>query len=145
MLLQHRFVRACRYEVNGFKVSAHYAAPAVKTSLPVILVILEILGVHELIVDTARRFARAGYLAIAPELFALQGDPSQYGEMAKPLTEVVSTVPDAQVITAHSAIAIAIAQHLHALGDDAQHFGAVHALVCRVDCKRALAGVNPAG
>ena len=71
------------FEVNGFKVPAYYAAPAGKKNLPVILVIQEIFGVHEYIADTARRFAKAGYLAIAPELFARQGDPSQYGEMAK--------------------------------------------------------------
>ena len=86
------------FEVNGFKVPAYYAAPAGKTGLPVILVIQEIFGVHEYIADTVRRFAKAGYLAIAPELFARQGDPTQYGEMAKLMTEVVSKVPDAQVM-----------------------------------------------
>ena len=86
------------FDVNGFKVPAYYAAPAGKKDLPVILVIQEIFGVHEYIADTARRFARAGYLAIAPELFARQGDPAQYGEMAKLIAEVVSKVPDAQVM-----------------------------------------------
>ena len=64
------------FEVNGFKVPAFYAAPAGKKNLPVILVIQEIFGVHEYIADTARRFAKAGYLAIAPELYARQGDPA---------------------------------------------------------------------
>ena len=86
------------YAVNGFKVPIFYAAPAGKTNLPVILVIQEIFGVHEYIADTARRFARAGYLAIAPELFARQGDPTQYGEVAKLMAEVVAKVPDAQVM-----------------------------------------------
>ena len=86
------------FEVNGFKVPAFYAAPAGKKNLPVILVIQEIFGVHEYIADTARRFAKAGYLAIAPELFARQGDPTKYGEMAKLMAEVVSKVPDAQVM-----------------------------------------------
>lgn len=86
------------FEVNGFKVPAYYAAPAGKTSLPVILVIQEIFGVHEYIADTVRRFAKAGYLAIAPELYARQGDPSQYGEVARLMAEVVSRVPDAQVM-----------------------------------------------
>ena len=87
------------YEVNGFKVPLFYAAPAGKKNLPVVLVIQEIFGVHEYIADTCRRFAKAGYLAIAPELFARQGDPTQYGEMAKLMAEVVSKVPDAQVMT----------------------------------------------
>ena len=86
------------FEVNGFKVPIFYAAPAGKTNLPVVLVIQEIFGVHEYIADTARRFAKAGYLAIAPELFARQGDPTQYGEVAKLMAEVVAKVPDAQVM-----------------------------------------------
>lgn len=86
------------FEVNGFKVPAYRAAPAGKTNLPVVLVIQEIFGVHEYIADTVRRFAKAGYLAIAPELYARQGDPSQYGEIAKLQAEIVSKVPDAQVM-----------------------------------------------
>ncbi len=86
-------------EVNGFKVPAYFAAPAGKTNLPVILVIQEIFGVHEYIADTARRFAKMGYLAIAPELFARQGDPTKYNVIADLIKEVVSKVPDAQVMT----------------------------------------------
>ncbi|GKS74295.1 dienelactone hydrolase family protein [Acidovorax sp. SUPP950] len=85
-------------EVNGFKVPAYRAAPAGKTDLPVVLVIQEIFGVHEYIADTCRRFAKAGYLAIAPELYARQGDPLQYTEAAKLMSELVSKVPDAQVL-----------------------------------------------
>ena len=86
------------YEVNGFKVPAFYAAPANKKNLPVILVVQEIFGVHEYIADTARRFAKAGYLAIAPDLYARQGDASKYKEMSKLMAEIVSKVPDAQVM-----------------------------------------------
>ncbi|MBU4520065.1 MAG: dienelactone hydrolase family protein [Gammaproteobacteria bacterium] len=85
-------------DVNGFKMPAYRAAPAGKTGLPVVLVLSEIFGVHEYIADTARRFAKAGYLAIAPELFVRQGDAQSYGEMAKLIAEVVSKVPDAQVM-----------------------------------------------
>jgi carboxymethylenebutenolidase len=86
------------YEVGGFKVPAYRAAPAGRTGLPVVLVVHEVFGVHEYIADTARRFARAGYLAIAPELYARQGDPGGYGELGKLMAEVVSRVPDAQVM-----------------------------------------------
>ena len=86
------------FEVNGFKVPAYRAAPAGKSNLPVVLVIQEIFGVHEYIADVARRLAQAGYLAIAPELFARQGDPTSYGEIAKLQDEIVSKVPDAQVL-----------------------------------------------
>jgi len=85
-------------DVNGFKMAAYRAAPAGKTGLPVVLVLSEIFGVHEYIADTARRFAKAGYLAIAPELFQRQGDAQSYGEMAKLMAEVISKVPDAQVM-----------------------------------------------
>ncbi len=81
-----------------FKLPAYRAMPAGKTGLPVLLVISEIFGVHEHIADVARRFARLGYLAIAPELFVRQGDAQSYGEIAKLLDEVVNRAPDAQVL-----------------------------------------------
>ncbi|MDY0106954.1 MAG: dienelactone hydrolase family protein [Giesbergeria sp.] len=86
------------YTVGGFSVPAYRAAPAGKSGLPVVLVIQEIFGVHEYIADTCRRFARAGYLAIAPQLYARQGDPSAHTEIARLMAEVVSKVPDAQVM-----------------------------------------------
>lgn len=85
-------------DVNGFRMPAYRSAPAGRTGLPVVLVVSEIFGVHEYIADVTRRLARAGYLAIAPELFVRQGDPSEYGELAKLMTEVVAKVPDAQVM-----------------------------------------------
>jgi carboxymethylenebutenolidase len=63
-----------------------------------VLVVSEIFGVHEYIADVARRFAKAGYFAIAPELFVRQGDAGSYGEISKLIAEVVSKVPDAQVM-----------------------------------------------
>ena len=85
-------------DVHGFKMPAYRSAPAGKTGLPVVLVISEIFGVHEYIADVARRLAQAGYLAIAPELFVRQGDPNEYGEIAKLQAEIISKVPDAQVM-----------------------------------------------
>ena len=58
----------------------------------------EIFGVHEHIADVARRFAKLGYLAIAPELFVRQGDAQSYGEIGKLVSEVIAKVPDAQVM-----------------------------------------------
>src|SRR5687767_4296242 len=84
--------------VGGFKMPAYRAAPAGKTNAPVVLVVSEIFGVHEYVADVARRFAKAGYCAIAPELFVRQGDAGSYGEIAKLVSEVVSKVPDAQVM-----------------------------------------------
>jgi len=83
--------------VKGFSMPAYRAMPADKKFVPVVLVLSEIFGVHEHIADVANRFARAGYLAIAPELFVRQGDAQSYGEIAKLFAEVISKVPDAQV------------------------------------------------
>jgi len=87
--------------VGDFKMPAYRAMPAVKAAtdrLPVVLVVSEIFGVHEHIADVARRFAKLGYLAIAPELFVRQGDAQSYGEISKLLADVVNQVPDAQVM-----------------------------------------------
>jgi carboxymethylenebutenolidase len=85
-------------DVNGFKMPAYRSAPAGKSDLPVVLVISEIFGVHEYIADVTHRLAQAGYMAIAPELFVRQGDPSAYGELAKLQSEIIAKVPDAQVM-----------------------------------------------
>jgi carboxymethylenebutenolidase len=85
--------------VNGEKLPVYRAQPQGKTGLPVVLVISEIFGVHEYIADVARRFAKQGYLALAPELFVRQGDPASYGTMAELMQEVIGKVPNAQVMT----------------------------------------------
>ncbi len=86
-------------QVGDFKMPAYRAAPQGKPNAPVVLVISEIFGVHEHIADVARRFAKAGYFAIAPELLVRQGDASSYGEIAKLMSEVIAKVPDAQVMS----------------------------------------------
>ncbi|MEP7100715.1 MAG: dienelactone hydrolase family protein [Burkholderiales bacterium] len=88
--------------VGDFRMPAYRAAPSGRSGksadLPVVLVVSEIFGVHEYIADVARRFAKLGYLAIAPELFVRQGDAQSYGEVGKLMAEVVAKVPDAQVM-----------------------------------------------
>ncbi len=84
--------------VGDFKMPAYRAAPAGRTGLPLVLVVSEIFGVHEHIADVARRFAKAGCFAVAPELFVRQGDAGSYGEIGKLIAEVIAKVPDAQVM-----------------------------------------------
>lgn len=84
--------------VGDFKMPAYRAAPAGKANAPVVLVISEIFGVHEHIADVARRFAKAGYFAVAPELFVRQGDAGSYGEISKLISEVIAKTPDEQVM-----------------------------------------------
>ncbi|MFG6465747.1 dienelactone hydrolase family protein [Roseateles sp. BYS87W] len=83
--------------VGDFAMPAYRAQPAGKKNLPVILVASEIFGVHEHIADVCRRLAKQGYLAIAPELFARQGNAGAYTDIPKLISEVVSKAPDAQV------------------------------------------------
>lgn len=84
--------------VNGQKVPVYRAQPEGKTNLPVVLVISEIFGVHEHIADVARRFAKLGYLALAPDLFIRQGNPLTYTSIPELQKDIISKVPDAQVM-----------------------------------------------
>ncbi|MGA2549080.1 MAG: dienelactone hydrolase family protein, partial [Burkholderiaceae bacterium] len=83
--------------VSDGQIPAYRAQPAGKTGLPVVLVVQEIFGVHEHIQDLCRRLAKDGYLAIAPALYARQGDPSKYPNVPDLLSNIVSKVPDAEV------------------------------------------------
>jgi carboxymethylenebutenolidase len=84
--------------VGDFKMPAYRAAPLNKKNAPLVLVISEIFGVHEHIADVARRFAKLGYFAVAPELFVRQGDAKAYTDIPKLISEVVAQASDAQVI-----------------------------------------------
>ncbi len=68
-------------------------------ALPVVVIASEIFGVHEHIADIARRFAKLGYMAIAPEFFTRAGDPSALGTMAEIVSQIVSKTPDKQVMS----------------------------------------------
>ena len=83
---------------DGFAVPAYHAYPEKGTKHPVVLVVQEIFGVHEHIKDVCRRFAKQGYFAIAPELYARQGDVSQMANIGDIISKVVAKVPDAQVM-----------------------------------------------
>ena len=81
------------------QIPAYRAMPATGKSFPVVLVVQEIFGVHEYIRDICRRFAKLGHLAVAPELFARQGNVSKMPDIQEILSTVVSKVPDAQVLS----------------------------------------------
>jgi carboxymethylenebutenolidase len=84
--------------VGDGEIPAYHALPEDGKSLPVVLVVQEIFGVHEHIKDVCRRFAKQGYLAIAPELYARQGDVSKLTDFNE-IRAIVSKVPDAQVMS----------------------------------------------
>jgi carboxymethylenebutenolidase len=82
----------------GVEIPAYRAMPASGGPFPVMLVIQEIFGVHEYIKDVCRRFAKLGYYAIAPDLFARQGDATK-ADIPTIRTQIVPKVPDAQVMS----------------------------------------------
>jgi carboxymethylenebutenolidase len=82
--------------VKDGDIPAYRAAPDKGGPFPTALVVQEIFGVHEHIKDVCRRLAKLGYLAIAPELYARQGDVSKLEREG--IMKVVARVPDAQVM-----------------------------------------------
>jgi len=96
---------------DGKEMDAYRAMPATGQGFGTILVTQEIFGVHAHIADMCRRFAKAGYYAIAPELYFRQGDAKSYTDIAKLISEVVAMVPDEQVMNDYdSTIAFAKAE-----------------------------------
>ncbi|CFR05261.1 dienelactone hydrolase family protein [Yersinia massiliensis] len=84
---------------QGDELPAYIAKPAQHTGpYPVVIVVQEIFGVHEHIQDICRRLAKQGYLAIAPELFFRQGDAKEYEDINALVKNLVSKVPDRQVM-----------------------------------------------
>jgi carboxymethylenebutenolidase len=83
---------------DGKEMDAYRAMPASGTGLGTILVVQEIWGVHAHIADMCRRFAKAGYYAIAPELYFRQGDPKVIPDTQELIREIVAKVPDEQVM-----------------------------------------------
>ena len=84
---------------DGKMVPAYRARPSGNGKFPTVLVVQEIFGVHEHIKDLCRRLAKSGYLAVATELFARQGDVSKIQNVQEIIDTVVSKVPDSQVMS----------------------------------------------
>ena len=84
--------------VSDGEIPAYRAMPAKGSKFPVVLVVQEIFGVHEHIKDVCRRLAKHGYLAVAPEMYARQGDVSALTNI-QDIVKIVSKVPDTQVMS----------------------------------------------
>jgi carboxymethylenebutenolidase len=87
-----------KFPVADGEIPAYRAMPAKGKSFPTVLVVQEIFGVHEHIKDLCRRFAKAGHFAVAPELYARQGDVSKLTDFNE-IRKIVAKVPDAQVMS----------------------------------------------
>ena len=82
-------------------IPTYRARPAAGTAPATMLVVQEVFGVHEHIKDICRRYAKLGYYAIAPSLYARQGDPGKYDmtTLQQLFTNIVARVPDAEVMS----------------------------------------------
>ena len=83
---------------DGKEMDAYRAMPATGQGFGTILVVPEIWGVHAHIADVCRRFAKAGYYAIASELYFRQGDPKVIPDTQALIRDIVAKVPDEQVM-----------------------------------------------
>ena len=81
-------------EMPGYAAKPNGAGP-----FPIVLVNEEIFGVHEHIKDLCRRLAKAGYLAVAPEIYARQGDLSKMTDVSQIVSQVISKKPDAEMLS----------------------------------------------
>jgi carboxymethylenebutenolidase len=79
-------------------IPAYRAMPSAGGPFPIVLVVQEIFGVHEHIKDVCRRLAKLGYMAIAPEMYARQGDVSKLANIDE-IRPIVAKVPDKQVMS----------------------------------------------
>jgi carboxymethylenebutenolidase len=82
--------------VKDGSIPGYRAMPDTSGPFPTILVVQEVFGVHEHIKDICRRLAKAGYFAVAPALYAREGDVARMSDM-KQVMQVVAKVPEPQV------------------------------------------------
>ena len=75
----------------------YFAKPANSTNPPVILVAMEIFGLHQYIKDVTRRLGKLGALAVAPDYYFRQGDLAKISEMSQ-LMPLVNAKADAELI-----------------------------------------------
>ncbi len=86
------------FQTAGLRMNAYRARPAGKRNLPVVIVVQEIFGLHEWVKDICRRYAKAGFYAIAPDLYQRQGDATKVADFKVLINDIVAKVPDAQVM-----------------------------------------------
>jgi len=85
-------------KVNGGDMPVYFARPEKAKNPPVVLVAMEIFGLHEYIKDVTRRLAKAGAFAIAPNYYFRSGeDLTKITEMPK-LMPIVNAKPDAELL-----------------------------------------------
>ena len=76
---------------------AYVARPQGRGRRPAVIVVNEIFGIHAYIKDVCRRWAKLGYVAVAPDFFHRAGDPSQITDRAE-IMRIVATAGHEQVM-----------------------------------------------
>jgi carboxymethylenebutenolidase len=87
-----------KVKVADGEMPVYFARPANVTNPPVIIVAMEIFGLHEYIRDVVRRWAKEGVFAIAPDYYFRKGDLTKVTEIAQ-LMPQVNSKPDAELIS----------------------------------------------
>jgi carboxymethylenebutenolidase len=77
---------------------AYVARPARRGRHPTVIVVCEIWGIHAYIKDVCKRWARQGYVAVAPAFFHRAGDPARLTDMTQ-IRAIVGTAKNAQVMS----------------------------------------------
>ncbi|MGE5147110.1 MAG: dienelactone hydrolase family protein [Candidatus Eiseniibacteriota bacterium] len=79
-------------------IDGYYAMPATGGPFPVILVVMEVFGLHEHIKDICRRLAKIGYMGVAPDLYARQGDLTKQTDIRE-IMKIILAKPDSQLMS----------------------------------------------
>ncbi len=104
-------VGTVQLNIDGQAVPVYRAQPKGASKLPVVLLVSEIFGIHHYIADIARRYAKLGYLVLAPDLFVRQGDATKYESIPELMKAIIAKVPDAQVMRDLDACVAWAAEH----------------------------------
>lgn len=83
--------------IGSYTMPVYEARPASGSPAPIVVCISEIWGVHEWVRDVTRRFAKAGYYAVAPELFKREGGVAHLPNI-QDILKIVFAVPRKQVL-----------------------------------------------
>ena len=84
-------------KIGDYSMPVYEARPASGTNAPIVLAISEVFGVHEWVKDVTRRFAKAGYCCVAPELFQREGGVGQLSNI-QDILKIVFAVPRKQLL-----------------------------------------------
>ena len=87
-----------KVKVSDGEMPVYFARPADVQNPPIILVAMEIFGLHEYIKDVTRRVAKLGAFAVAPDYYFRMGDLTRITEISK-LMPLVNSKSDAELIS----------------------------------------------